>query len=197
MFCYTFLILCDFLSFHELRFSHPWEQFFEYIPGNLLLSLSVSILYGIITLLLPMDISNLAVSINQFLFMHTELILTVSISSSVYSCDTSCSISLTILLLLLCQTFWKCSILLHSMHVCCLLGIALAGGSPHSIYMAVVVWSSTPVFLLCLILHFWISLFCRIVLTQLMYLVLLLGPYASLLSWPILIHLHLLCCHHF
>ena len=52
----------------------------------------------------------------SFCLKHTELILTISRSSSVYSCDTSCSISLTTLFFLLQQTFWKCPILLHSMH---------------------------------------------------------------------------------
>ena len=54
--------------------------------------------------------------IEQFFLKHTELILTVSKSSSVYSCETSCSILLTDLLFLLQQTFQKCPILLHSMH---------------------------------------------------------------------------------
>ena len=45
----------------------------------------VSILYDIVILLLPACVSNLAVSIDQFLFMYTELILTISISSSLYS----------------------------------------------------------------------------------------------------------------
>ena len=43
--------------------------------------------------------------------------ITISKSSSVYSCVTSCSISLTTLLFLLLQTLWKCPILLHSVHV--------------------------------------------------------------------------------
>ena len=38
----------------------------------------VSILYGIAMLLLPTHISNLAVSTEQFLLKHTELILTIS-----------------------------------------------------------------------------------------------------------------------
>ena len=85
--------------------------------GIMLLSLPASILYGIITLLSHVCVSNLAVSIDQFLFMYTGLILTISISSSLYSWDTSCSISLTTLLLLLWQTFLKHPTLPHSVHV--------------------------------------------------------------------------------
>ena len=77
----------------------------------------MSVSYGIVTLLLPACISNLAVSIDLYLFIHTELILTISILSSLYSWDTSCSISLTTLLLLLWQTFLKCPTLPHSAHV--------------------------------------------------------------------------------
>ena len=49
--------------------------------------------------------------------MYIELILTISISSCLYSWDTSCSISLTTLLLLLWQTFLKCPTLPHSAHI--------------------------------------------------------------------------------
>ena len=64
-----------------------------------------------------MDIFNLVVSIEWLLLKYTELILTVSRLSSVYSCVTSCSISLTTLLLLLWHTLWKCPILLYSVQV--------------------------------------------------------------------------------
>ena len=76
-------------------------------------------------LLLSTDVFNLAVSIGWLLLKHNELILTVSRSSSVYSCIPSCSISLTTLLFLLWQTQQKCSILLHSMHI-----LPYAGHSP-------------------------------------------------------------------
>ena len=104
-------------SFWELRFSYPWVQFLNIYHGIMLLSLPVSISYSIIVLLLPMHVSNLVVSIDQFLFMHTELILTISIPTSLYSWDTSCYISLTTMLLLLQQTFQKCPSLPHSAHI--------------------------------------------------------------------------------
>ena len=160
-------------------------------------SLSVSILYSIITLLLTMHVSNLAVSINQFLLRHTELILTISISSSVYFYDTSCSISLTTLFLLLWQTFWKCPILLHSVHTLPYTGHCLGWWIPHNIYMVAMVWSSAPVFLLYRLLLFWIFLFYQIVSFRSMYLTLLLGPSVHLPSWPMLTHLHSLYGHHF
>ena len=93
------------------------NNFLNMYQGIMLPSLPVSILYDIAMLLSPVYISNLAVSINQFLFMHTELVLNSSISSSLYSWSTSCSISLTTLLLLLRQTFLKCPILPHSIHI--------------------------------------------------------------------------------
>ena len=49
--------------------------------------------------------------------MHNELVLIISISSTVYSWYTSSSISLTTLLLLLWQTFLKCPTLLQSTHI--------------------------------------------------------------------------------
>ena len=84
------------------------KNFLNIYQGIIFPSLPVSILYGITMLLLHMHICNLAVSIDQFLVKHTELILTISRLSSVYSCDTSLSISLTILFFLLQQTFGKC-----------------------------------------------------------------------------------------
>ena len=93
------------------------NNFLNMYQGIMLPSLPVSILYRTAILLLPVCVSNLAVSINQFLFMYTELILTVSISSCLYSTYTSYSISLTTLLLLLWQTFLKCPTLLPSAHI--------------------------------------------------------------------------------
>ena len=80
-------------------------------------SFPVSILHGTVILLLPVCISNFAVSINRFLFICTDLILTVSISPLLYSWDISSSISFIALLLLVWQTFLKCPISLHPAHV--------------------------------------------------------------------------------
>ena len=93
------------------------NNFLNIYQGIMLPSLPVSILYDIITLLSPACISNLVVSIDQFLFMHSELILTISISSSLYSWDTTSSMSLTTLFLLLQQTSLKCPTLPHSAHI--------------------------------------------------------------------------------
>ena len=117
-----------------------------------------------------LHISNLAVSIDQFLLKHTELILTFSRSSSVYSCDTPCSISLTTLVL---PTVANLLDMSNFTALCACLAtckvIALAGGSPSSIYMVVMVCSGALVFLLYFLLLFWIVLFCQIVLIPLRY----------------------------
>ena len=101
--------------------------FWIYTRALCFCQLCVSLFYSIM-LLLPMHISNLAVNIDWFLYMQTELILTVSMSSSVYSWNTSCSTSLTTLFLLLWQTFWKCPILLYSVHVLLYAGHCLGWG---------------------------------------------------------------------
>ena len=98
--------------------------------GIIFLSLPVSISYCITMLLLSTDVFNLAVSIEWLLLKHTEFILTISRSSSVYSYVTSCSISLTTLLFLLWHTLQKCAILLHSMHVLPYAGHCLGGFVP-------------------------------------------------------------------
>ena len=108
------LYIFNFMSRDSVTFGNNFLNIYQ---GIIFPSLPVSILNGIIMLLLPMHVSNLAVSFNQFLLRQTELILLVSRFSSVYSHDTSCSISLTTLFfLLLWQTLWKCPILLHFMH---------------------------------------------------------------------------------
>ena len=146
------------------------------------LSLPVCILCSIIMLLLPTHISYLAVNINWFLLRHTELILTISKSSSVYSCDTSCSISLITLFFLLQQTFWNVLFCCTPCMPCNMLGIVLVGGFPHSMYKVVMVWFSVLAFLLYLLLLIWIYLFYQIVLIWSVYLALLLGPSVPLLS---------------
>ena len=117
----------------ELRFSYPWEQFLNIYQGIIFPSLPVSILYGITMLLLPKHISNLVFNIDWFLLMHTELILTISRSSSVYSCDISYSISLTTLFFLLWHTFQKCPILLHSVHALLYTGHCLGWWIPPTV----------------------------------------------------------------
>ena len=94
------------------------NNFLNMYHGIMLPSLPMSILYGTVILLSPAHISNLAVSIDRFLFIYTEIIiLIVSISPLLYSWDISCSISFTTLIVLLWQTFLKCPTLLYPTHV--------------------------------------------------------------------------------
>ena len=52
------------------------NNFLNVYQGIMLPSLPVSILYGTVSLLFPVHVSNLAVRIDQFLFICMELILT-------------------------------------------------------------------------------------------------------------------------
>ena len=79
--------------------------------------LLVSILCGFTMELPPDCISSLAINNDQFLFKCTELILTVSILSSLHSCDSSIASPFTALSLLLQHTFLKCPVLPQPMHV--------------------------------------------------------------------------------
>ena len=106
----------------------PGNNFLNICQGIIFPSLPVYILYGIIMLLLPIHISNLAVIINQFLLKHTELIL-------FWDC------LLYIPVTLLVPFHWPpssyCGKSSGSVQFYCtpcmpchMLGIALAGGSP-------------------------------------------------------------------
>ena len=160
-------------------------------------SLPASILYGIIMLLLPTCISNFAVNIDLLLFRHTELILTILRSSSVHSCYTSCSISLTTLFFLLWQTFQKCPILLHLVHALPYAGHCLGWWIPplylqgcHGVVWCTDILSLSSFTLLDIfILSNFLDSVCILTLP--------LWPSVPLPSWPMLIHLHLLCGHHF
>ena len=101
----------------ELSFCNVFKSLLNMYHSIMLLSLPISILYGIVTLLLPACISNSAVNSDQFLLICTESILIVSILPLLYSSDVSSSISFTTLLLLLLHTFLKCCILPHPAHI--------------------------------------------------------------------------------
>ena len=80
-------------------------------------SLPVSILYETSNNIFPACVCNLAIMLDHFLFTYTELILTISVSSSCDSASMSISTSWTTWLLLLLHTFLKCPVLLHAAHV--------------------------------------------------------------------------------
>ena len=162
-----------FVSWDSVPFGNNFLNIYQ---GIIFLSLPVSISYGITMLLLPMHIPNLVFSIGQFLLRHTELILTISRSSSVYSCDTSYSISLITLLFLLWQTFWKCHILLHSIHVLPYAGHCL-GWCVSLQYLHGCHCALCCIGILTLLsFTFWTVLFCWIALIPLMYSILSLSP---------------------
>ena len=102
---YVFNFMCLLMVFLSLAPVTLGNNFLNMCQGIMLPSLPISILYGIVSLLLPVCISNSAVNIDQFLFIYTESILTISISPLLYSLDISCSI-LFITLLLLLQLFY-------------------------------------------------------------------------------------------
>ena len=85
--------------------------------GMMLPLLPVSILYGITMVLPPDHVPSSTINNDQFLFKCTELILTVSISPLLHSCDSSFSSSLTALPLLLWHTFLKCPVLPQPTHI--------------------------------------------------------------------------------
>ena len=105
------------MVFASWQFVTLVDNFLNIYQGIIFRSLFVSILYSITMLLLSTDVFNFAVSTEWLLLKHTELILAISRSSSVFSCVTSCSISLTTQLFLLHHTLPKCPILLHSVHI--------------------------------------------------------------------------------
>ena len=77
----------------------------------------LSILYGSEMLFLPTYVFKFVVSIKWFLLKYTELILTISNSSHVFSCVISCPSLLTSLGFLLLHSLWKWPALLHLVHV--------------------------------------------------------------------------------
>ena len=93
------------------------KSFLNVYSGIMFPSLPVSILYGISTVVSPTFVSKCAVISDRFLFKYTELILTVSISSSWGSCTISISTSCTTQSLLLLHTFLKWPVFPCPMHV--------------------------------------------------------------------------------
>ena len=173
------------------------NNFLNMYHGIMLPSLPVSILNGIVILLLPVHISNLVVSINWLLFLYTELILTISISSLLYSWDISCSITLTTLLLLLQQTFLKCPTLLHSVHILPYAGQCLSWCvSPQDLYGChCVVWFTGALALSSFVFFdiFTLSNF----LDSVNVFNTAVWALALLPSWPMPTHFHMLCGHCF
>ena len=160
-------------------------------------SLPVSILYGIVILLSPACISNLAVSINQF----------GSCIQNWYSPFQSC-LHCTPETCLAPSHWPPCSFYcgrpVWSVPACCTPhtfrctpGTASAGGFPHSICMAVTVWSSLLELWVCHLLPSLIFWFYPTAWNWLMCLILLPVTSALLPSWPMPTCLHLLYGHHF
>ena len=104
----------DFFTCSSVTFLN---KFLNMNNGMILPLLPISILYRITIVFLPDCVSSSAVSNDQILFKCTELILTLSISPSFHSCDSSISSSFTALSLLLWHTFLKCLILIQPAHV--------------------------------------------------------------------------------
>ena len=71
----------------------------------------------LLTMFFPPAFAIFAIMLDHFLFTYTELILTISVSSSCDSASMSISTSWTAWLLLLLHTFLKCPVLLHAAHI--------------------------------------------------------------------------------
>ena len=133
---YVFNFTCLLMVFLNLASVMFGKSLLDIYHVIMLFPLPVSVLYGTIILLLPTHVSNSTVNYDQFLFICTESMLTVSILPSLYSWDVSNSISFIALLLLLQHTFLKCPILPHphmSFHT---LATVSAGTLFHNIDMA-------------------------------------------------------------
>ena len=100
-------------SFCQSHICYPRKQLLKICHTNMLPLLSVSNLYGIHMLILPINVFKFTVSMEQFLLKYTELILTISKSSPMFSWMASCSILLTALLFLLLHTLQRWPTLLH------------------------------------------------------------------------------------